>query len=150
MNENEKPMQQEKMLDETKKNALLRYLGIMFAVAFLFVLMSMIGELRDRQATITVLDNSSTSAMQKAEQLQDDNRQLATDNAYLQGRIEELEKQLSEAEADLTGTQDILSGQSKEIAALNLELTEALEQLAELQTAYDQLQASIVEEEPAE
>ena len=44
MNET-KPAATEKGLDDKRKNAMLRYIGIMFVVAFLFVLVSMLGEL---------------------------------------------------------------------------------------------------------
>ena len=48
MNENEKEqnIQPEKApLDDKKKTALLRYVAIMFAVAFVFVLLSMLGQM---------------------------------------------------------------------------------------------------------
>ena len=100
MNETPTP-QVDKGLDDKKKNAMLRYIGVMFVVAFLFVLISMLGELRTSEATISELNQSSTSAIQKAEQLQDNNRQLEKDNAYLTGRIEELEKQIEDLELEL-------------------------------------------------
>jgi len=97
MNNEQTPNQPEKApLDERKKNALFRYIAIMFAVAFLFVLASMFSQMRSNEATISQLNQSSSSALQKAEQLQDTNRQLETDKAYLEGRIEELEKNLEE------------------------------------------------------
>ena len=98
-------------LDDNRKNALLRYLGIMFVVAFIFVLVSLIGELRTSEATISELNASSTSALQKAEQLQDTNRELETDHAYLEGRIEELEKQLEEVETELEEAQQAAADQ---------------------------------------
>ena len=103
--ENKIQSQPEKPLDETRKAALLRYLGIMFVVAFVFVLISMFAELRTNEATILELNQSSTSALNRVEQLQENNRQLETDNAYLEGRIEELEKQLTEAEDALAEAQ---------------------------------------------
>ena len=146
MNENEKNTPVEKPLDDKRKAALLRYLGIMFVVAFVFVLISMIGELRDKQATILELDSSSTSALTKIEQLQDDNRRLETDNAYLTGRIEELEKQLDELEQDLADSKDLASQQSKEIADLELDLMQTLQEAAALQTQLEALQQPEVTE----
>ena len=140
MNENEKTTPVEKPLDETRKAALLRYLGVMFVVAFVFVLISMMGELRDKQATIKELDSSSTSALTKVEQLQDDNRQLIADNAYLTGRIEELEKQLDELEQDLADSKDLSSQQSKQIADLELDLMQTLQETAALQAELEALQ----------
>ena len=147
MNDNPTPIiPAEKPLDEKRKNALFRYIGIMFAVAFLFVLISMLGELRSSEATISALNQSSTSAIQKAEQLQDHNRQLETDNAYLTGRIEELEKQLADLEADLNRQQaeamELQSQnaqQSKDIADLTQELLQSQEETAATQAAYELL-----------
>ena len=140
MNENEKNTPVEKPLDDKRKAALLRYLGVMFVVAFVFVLISMMGELRDKQATIKELDSSSTSALTKVEQLQDDNRQLIADNAYLTGRIEELEKQLDELEQDLADSKDLSSQQSKQIADLELDLMQTLQETAALQAELEALQ----------
>ena len=131
--------QEEKPLDEKRKKALLRYLGIMFVVAFVFVLISMVGELRDKQNTINLLDSSSSSALNKVEQLQENNRQLETDNAYLQGRIEELEKQLSEAEAELSDAQSTMAQQQTQLNELDQQLTDARQETADLLTAYEQL-----------
>ena len=115
MNEKEKDIQQEKPLDEKKKAALLRYLAVMFIVAFVFVLLSMIGELRTSEAAISELNASSNSALQRAEQLQDDNRRLETDIAYLEGRIEELEKQLEDLELELAVSEDTIQRTLKEL-----------------------------------
>ena len=147
MNENEKLTPAEKPLDEKRKAALLRYLGIMFVVAFVFVLISMFGELRDKQNTINLLDSSSTSALTKVEQLQDDNRQLIADNAYLEGRIEELEKQLDELEKELADSKELTSTQSYDIAELELALNEANAEAARLQAELDALRQSAETEE---
>ena len=139
MNENEKNTPVEKPLDDKRKAALLRYLGIMFVVAFVFVLISMMGELRDKQATILELDSSSTSALTKIEQLQDDNRRLETDNAYLTGRIEELEKQLEELEDELalqTAENKLLQ---EENAKLDQQAVDARQETAYLVSAYENL-----------
>ena len=139
---NEQPnttVQLEKTLDDKKKNALLRYLGIMFAVAFLFVLLSLVGELRSNKAAITELNQSSTSAIAKAEQLQDTNRQLETDNAYLTGRIEELEKQLEELEDELalqTAENKLLQ---EENTQLDQQAVDARQETADLVSAYENL-----------
>jgi len=142
--------QSEKPLDEKRKNALFRYIGIMFIVAFLFVLISMLGELRSSEATISQLNQSSTSAIQKAEQLQDNNRRLETDNAYLTGRIEELEKQLADLEAELeqqqTDAEALQSQQADEISDLTQQLQEAQEEAAATQSAYELLLQAQAEE----
>ena len=150
MNETPTPQTEKTGLDDKRKNAMLRYIGIMFLVAFVFVLVSMLGELRSSEATISALNQTSSSAITKAEQLQDHNRQLEKDNAYLEGRIEELEKNLAQAEADLGDARSDLSEQDKELASLQTELSELLKDLTELQAAYDQLKTQIPAEAPAE
>ena len=140
--ENKNPQPEKAPLDETRKNALLRYIGIMFVVAFVFVLISMFSELRSSEAAISELNASSTSALQKAEQLQDTNRQLETDNAYLSGRIEELEKQLADLE-DLQSRLETAEEAQKDLQASQQELEEKLETAEEArentQKAYDLL-----------
>ena len=149
MNENQTTTV-EKGLDDKRKNAMLRYIGIMFIVAFVFVLVSMLGELRSSEATISALNQSSTSAITKAEQLQNHNRQLEKDNAYLEGRIEEMKKSLEQTEAELREARNELSEQTKDITALKTQLDETLEDLAELQAAYEQLKSEIPVGTPAE
>lgn len=100
-------------LDDKKKNALLRYITILFAVAFLFVLFSMLLQMRDSQATISELNQSSASALQKAEQLQEHNQQLQEENDSLQAQIEALQQEVDK----LTE-----SDQSEEIEQLREEL----------------------------
>ena len=139
MNEKEAQNQVDKGLDDKRKNAMLRYIGIMFVVAFLFVLISMLSELRTSEATITELNQSSTSAIQKAEQLQDNNRQLETDNAYLTGRIEELEKQIEDLELELAVSEEKVQNQEADLSALDQQLTEARQETSELLSAYENL-----------
>ncbi len=95
---------QEGKLDERRKTALLRYIAILFAVAFLLVLVSLLGQMRDSQNTISQLNQSSTSALQRAEQLQDRNRQLEEELARLQG----LETELEEAQRTAAAYEQLL------------------------------------------
>ena len=146
MNEKQTQNQPEKGLDDKRKNAMLRYIGIMFVVAFVFVLVSMLGELRSSEATITQLNQSSTSAVQKAEQLQDNNRQLEKDNAYLTGRIEELEKQLDDLELELAVSQEKVQNQKNELSAVKKQAAENENRL-ELQAYAGELLARAANEE---
>lgn len=86
-------------VDDGRKNALLRYIAILFAVAFLFVLLSLVMQMRDSRATISELNAASASALKNAETLQDDNRQLQEENAALKEEVESLQDQLEDAEA---------------------------------------------------
>lgn len=146
MNDNEKNQnaQPEKTgLDEKRKNALLRYIAIMFAVAFVLVLLSMLGQMRDTKSAISELNQSSTSALQKAEALQVNNQELEKENAYLTGRIEELESQLEEARAAVKEAEAQLEQAEIDYEALEKEmeqkLKEAEEEQSSIVTAYEQL-----------
>lgn len=146
MNENEKEqnIQPEKApLDDKKKTALLRYVAIMFAVAFVFVLLSMLGQMRDSKTTISELNQSSTSALQKAEALQDHNQELEKENAYLSGRLEEMENQLENVQTALAETEEQLKQAELDYDALEDEmerlLQEAEEEHASIVTAYESL-----------
>ena len=146
MNDNEKNQnaQPEKTgLDEKRKNALLRYIAIMFAVAFVLVLLSMLGQMRDTKSAISELNQSSTSALQKAEALQVNNQELEKENAYLTGRIEELESQLNEAQAAVEEAEAQLEQAEIDYEALEKEmeqkLKEAEEEQSSIVTAYEQL-----------
>lgn len=145
MNENEKEQNQQPekpALDDKRKSALLRYVAVLFAVAFIFVLFSLITQMRDSKSTISELSQSSSSALQKAEQLQDTNRQLETDNAHLEGRIEELEKQLASLEQELDESQQALDEKEEDLQQLTeemAELQEAADNAEEIQAAYELL-----------
>ena len=138
MNEETTPNSQPEKsgLDENRKNALLRYIAIMFVVALVFFLLSMLNELRSSEATISELNQSSASALQKAEQLQDTNRQLETDNAFYQGQIEELEERLQDLQDQLEETQEKHDRQMDELEAL---LEQAEEDQSQIRQAYDLL-----------
>ncbi len=91
--------EREEKLDEKRKSAVLRYIAVLFAVAFLLVLFSLLGQMRNNLNTITALNESSTSALQKAEQLQDRNRELEQQLAEMETLLEEkegLEQQLTQ------------------------------------------------------
>ena len=90
-------------VDDGRKNALLRYIAILFAVAFLFVLLSLVMQMRDSRATISELNAASASALKNAETLQDDNRQLQEENAALKEEGESLQDQLEDAGASSDG-----------------------------------------------
>lgn len=94
--EAEKPQ----MMAPKSRNALLRYMTILFAVAFLVVTVSLVISMHASQNTITALNQTSASALQNAEQLQDSNRDLSDENAKLRDRVAELEDQLASAKAD--------------------------------------------------
>ena len=151
---NQTPTTEKAVLDDKRKNAMLRYIGIMFVVAFLFVLLSMLSQLRTSEATISELNQSSTSALQKAENLQDTNRQLETDNAYLKGRIEELQKHVDDLELDLAVSQEKVQLQKEDLGELEARLAESEARMEQTALAYELLlqarQLASTGQDPAE
>ena len=94
-------------LDEKKKTALLRYLAIMFAVAFLLVLLSLLTQMRNSQSKISELNQSSTNALQNAELLQEENRQLEEEKEALQQQVDDLQAELDEKNKNNTELEEI-------------------------------------------
>ena len=88
-------MSEEKKIPEVpvshqKRTALLRYMAILFAVAFALVMLSYLIQVRNSQTTITQLSETSASALQNAEQLQETNYELTQE-------IERLNEELDNA-----------------------------------------------------
>ena len=91
-------------LSDAKKNALLRYMTVLFAVAFLLVLASLILQKNSSQEQIGALNESNASAITRAEQLQTQNRDLQDEVASLKQELEDVQSQLG----DQTETLDAL------------------------------------------
>lgn len=109
MSEEMKNTQPEKTgLDETRKSALLRYVAILFAVAFVLVLISMLSQVRDSKSAITELSQSSTSAIQKAEKLQEENQDLRQANVELQQDKKFLQQQVLQMTDDVESLEQLL------------------------------------------
>ena len=108
------------IMEEKRKKSLLRYIAVMFVVAFVLVLVSLVGQTR----SIGHLSESSASALQRAEELQTTNRELTE---QLDEAVREKET-LQEENAELT---DEIQAKTEEINALQEEI-EALKQ--QLQT----------------
>ena len=107
------PEEELALLSNKKRNALVRYMAILFGVAFLLVLLSFLIQLRDSRETISDLSQANSSALQNAGKLQEDNQRLLEDNEMLTQRMESLETSLREAEAEAAqaeqGRRDVLS-----------------------------------------
>ena len=86
-------------LSDARKAALLRYMAILFAVAFLLVLLSLILQTHSSKSTISELSAASTSAMDNAVKLQEQNRQLQEENLSLESQVEQLQQSLDEEKA---------------------------------------------------
>lgn len=92
-------------LSEARKTALLRYMAVLFAVAFLLVLLSLILQAHSSKATISELTQTSSSALSNVEQLQAQNRDLqdekqalTQEKSELEAQVEDLQKQADEKE----------------------------------------------------
>lgn len=133
-------------MSEQKRTALLRYMTILFAVAFLLVLLSYLIQVFNSQSTITQLNATSASALQNAERLQDTNRELTEENQRLQDEIDALneEKQAQEKKAEADREKAREEGRAEgEEAGRGIGLADA-------QKAYDLLLKAASTEDEAE
>lgn len=93
-------------LSDAKKNALLRYMTVLFAMAFLLVLVSLIMQKNSSQEQIGALNESNASALTRAEQLQTQNRDLQDAVTQLQQELEDAKTQLDEQSKTLDAMRD--------------------------------------------
>ena len=120
MEENNKP------LEENKKHSALRYLAILFAVAFVLVLFSLLAQFRNSSAAIHELTQSSTSALQNAEVLQQNNRQLAKELDNTVAAYELLVQAMSAKRTELPKILDKLENVKEYLGREGLETYESL------------------------
>ena len=107
MNENNAELREDNgTLSRKRRTALVTYLAILFAVAFLLVALDMIIENHKLQSSNQALEDSnkismasSASALEKAEKPQDENRSLQEKITGLETREQELTLQAEEAQA---------------------------------------------------
>lgn len=81
-----------------RNRALMTYIAFLFGVAFILVLLSFLIQQKDSQQTISELNQNANSALSRAEQLQDNNRQLMETNQALQTQVEQLQADQEEAD----------------------------------------------------
>ena len=110
-------------LSDARKAALLRYMAILFAVAFLLVLLSLILQ---THSTISELSAASTSALDNAVKLQEQNRALQEEKQQLEDELDAVQKKLDEETALndqlLQATQDEQSDAKQELRDKEQEL----------------------------
>lgn len=94
MNEENKP--QSAPVNSQKRTALLRYMTVLFAVAFALVLLSYLIQVFSSRDTISQLNATSASALQNAERLQDTNRELTEENKRLNDELDNANAQAQE------------------------------------------------------
>ena len=106
------------VLSEKRKRALINYMAILFAVAFLLVALSLAIQYRDSQATISQLGANARTAVEKAETLQDENQKLSQDLSTAQTALEQAQQELRDAQsamADLENANGTLQGANTEL-----------------------------------
>ena len=115
-------------LSEARKTALLRYMAVLFAVAFLLVLLSLILQAHSSKATISELTQTSSSALSNVEQLQAQNRDLQDEKQTLTQEKSELEAQVEDLQKQLDETKQAdEKEESAETLKLELELAHTKE-----------------------
>ena len=115
-------------LTAKKKRAMLEYMGIMFAVAFLFVAISLFIKLLDVQGE---LDNATAGARENIERLQQNLDEEKAKNDTLQGELDDASNALTEA-------QDALQ-------QANTSASEAAAKRDEVQTQFEQASQQVVD-----
>ena len=100
------------------------YIAFLFGVAFILVLLSFLIQQKDSQQTISELNQNANSALSRAEQLQDNNRQLLEANQALQTQVEQLQ-------ADQNETKRLYQELEETYASLQEDHQALLEQSAE-------------------
>ena len=100
MNEENKP--QSAPVNSQKRTALLRYMTVLFAVAFALVLLSYLIQVFSSRDTISQLNATSASALQNAERLQDTNRELTEENKRLNDELDNAQAAIQEYQESVT------------------------------------------------
>ena len=101
-----------------KRNSVLFYLVILFAAAFVLLLMSFLMQQRANQAALDDLQQTSDSTVQSLENMLQENESLKEQNAELQAQVDALEEQVNSAQTD-TGETDALQRQLDALTYLN-------------------------------
>lgn len=135
-NQNQEPAQPPAPLSDARKAALLRYMAILFAVAFLLVLLSLILQTHSSKSTISELSAASTSALDNAVKLQEQNRTLQEEKQQLQDELDELQKKLDEETAR---NEQLLAASQDEEKDTKQELRDKEQELEHTRMAYEAL-----------
>lgn len=111
-----------------KRTALLRYLEILFLVAFALVVISLILQMRSTNTTISHLTEASESMLSRAETLQEENREL-------QDKVAELTQELNTAKAETEDLRIAYEALSSVLASPYT--TQTVEYAKEIETVYN-------------
>ena len=131
---------QEAPVSEQKRTALLRYMAIMFAVAFALVLLSHLVQISNSQSTIDQLSATSNNALQNAAQLQETNWELTQE-------IEQLNEELDNATVAIMEYQE--SAETEKLAAYQEGMAKGREEgAAQTRKAYTLMAQALETEKP--
>lgn len=134
--EQKKQTAQQAPLSEARKAALLRYMAILFAVAFLLVLLSLILQTHSSKSTISELSAASTSALDNAVKLQEQNRALQDEKQALE---EELAETKTALEEEKTLSDQLLQAADDQQKADEDALRQSQQELDHTKAAYEAL-----------
>lgn len=115
------------VLSAKRKVALLWYLGVLFLVAFAFVAISLVIQMRDSRSTISELTQNNSSALANVEKLQQQSRELQEQAeldsetiAQQQTQIDELTTELAAREAANRALQEQIDALKKDLEDTSL------------------------------
>ncbi len=129
----EQQRDQEQQLSPRRRTALVSYLAVLFAVAFLFVAVMMVMETKRLKTMNQELKNDSqknaATLTNNINALQTENQQLAKSNEELHDKIKELEAAAESAAAEKEELQTQLASTGDEQKSLQQEMKELQQQL---------------------
>lgn len=121
----QKPEVSEPQLSPRRRSALVTYLAILFAIAFLFVAVMMVAETKRLKTMNQELQNDSqknaASLTSNINALQEENKTLSERNKVLSSQIEELNTTVLNAEAEKAALQGKVDQLTEEAAAKDAE-----------------------------
>lgn len=135
---NEENRQQTPPVSDHKRTALLRYMTILFAVAFALVLLSYLIQVFSSRDTISQLNATSASALQNAERLQDTNRELTEENERLNDELNDARAAILEYQESVAAGRVTAQAEGRESG------------IAAAQRAYDLLVKAALAQDEAE
>lgn len=127
--------QEENKTNPSKQNqALIRYVAILFGVAFIMVLVSFLMSVHGNREDLSQITQSANSALVRAEELQNANRLLTEENQTLKQQIQAIASNTADGEKQVVEAYELLTRALAAREAGNQQ--ELLELLEELETKH--------------
>lgn len=138
--------EEEAPLSPRRKQALVTYMALLLALAFLIVTVSLFIQQQHSEGTINTLNQNANQALSRAEQLQTENENLRSSNKSLQSQVDRLTAELDAANTaleDAIGSLDDLEASYDDLQDAQTQSQEALQAMTKAQagstTAYNAL-----------